>query len=300
MIKGAGGMPFDRLLLKSRALYVSKRIIAYSVLIFSVLLIFGPLYVVLITSLKTRIEAMSADFTFWPSSGLDFHGYKDVFTYKSGLDAIPTIFRGFINTLVIVVPTAFIGTLVSSVSAYSFSKLRFAGKRILFGILLATMMIPGTITLVPSYILFDTIGWVDTPLPLMVPGMLGGATCVFFMRQFYSGIPDDLVESAQIDGMSYIGIFFKIMMPLSLPAFFAQLVLAFVGGYNDYLGPLLYLQSPSQYTLQIALNFFQGTYSTDWAVVMAGAVVSLVPTVLIYILAQKYFIAGIATAGLKI
>lgn len=285
---------------RSKVGRVTRSVLSYAILIFSVILVLAPLYIVLITSLKSRIEAMSADFTWWPKNGLDFHGYAEVMTYRSGSDSIPTIVRGFINTLIVVVPTAVVGTLIASLSAYSFSKINFGAKNVLFGILLATMMIPGTIMLVPSYTIYDKLGWVDTRLPLMLPGMFGGASCVFFMRQFYSGIPDDLIEAAKIDGMSYLTIFFKVMMPLSMPAFFAQLVLSFVGGYNDYMGPLLYLQSPSKYTLQIALSFFQGTYSTDWATVMAGAVVSLVPTVLIYLFAQKYFISGIATSGLKI
>lgn len=276
------------------------KIITYFVLINCMLAVLAPLYIVFITSFKTRNEAMSPSFSLWPIGGLDFHGYKEVFTYVSGGDKVPTIIRGFLNTLWMVIPTTVIGTLVSSISAYSFAKIEFRSKKLLFSILISTMMIPGTIMLVPSYVIFDKIGWVDTPLPLMVPGMLGGATCVFFMRQFYASIPNDLIEAAKVDGMSYLGIFFKIMMPLSMPAFIAQLVLGFVGGYNAYLGPLLYLQSPQLYTLQISLSFFQGTYSTDWATVMAGAVISLIPTLLIYLFAQKYFIQGIATTGMKL
>ena len=190
--------------------------------------------------------------------------------------------------------------MVAALAAFAFAKLEYKSKNVLFAILLGTMMIPGTITLIPSYVIFDKIGWVDTFLPLMIPAMLGGASCVFFLRQFYFSIPNDLMDAAKIDGLGNFGIFFSIMLPLSMPALIAQLVLAFVSSYNAYLGPLLYLQSPEKYTLQIALQFFKGTYTTDWAVVMAGATVSLIPTLALYLFGQKYFIEGIATSGMKL
>lgn len=273
--------------------------ISYIILIFVALLVLVPLYVVLVTSFMTKEEAMSPSFAFWPSQ-FSMHGYVEVFTYVSGgADEIPTIIRGFLNTMIVVIPTTFIGTFVSALSAFAFSKLNFKGKKGLFTILLGTMLMPGTITLIPSYVLFDKLGWVDTFLPLIVPGLLGGASAVFFLRQFYFSIPNELMEAARVDGLSNFGIFIKIMIPLSMSAIIAQLVLAFVGGYNDYLGPLLYLQSPDKYTLQIALSFFRGTYSTDWAVVMAGAFTSLVPSIILYLFGQRFFIEGIASSGIK-
>ena len=207
---------------------------------------------------------------------------------------------GLLNTLLIVLPPTIIGLFTSSLAAYAFAKLRFKSKNFLFSVLLATMMIPGTIMLTPSYLLYDKIYWTGTAFPLMIPGMFGAAACVFFMRQFYMGIPTDLIEAAKLDGMGYFGIFFKIMVPLSVPALLAQGILGFIGGYNDYFGPYLYLTDPTMYTLQIALNSFQGTYASKWPTMMAGAVCALIPTLLIYILAQKYFIQGIATAGMKL
>jgi multiple sugar transport system permease protein len=160
-------------------------------------------------------------------------------------------------------------------------------------------MIPGTISMIPSYIIFDSIGWTDSFLPLIIPGLFGSASCVFFMRQFFFSIPNELMECSQIDGLGNFGIFLRVILPLSVPALIAQFLLSFVGTYNAYLSPLIYLQSPDNYTLQIALNFFRGTYQTDWAVVMAGAAVSLLPTMILFLFGQKYFIDGIATTGLK-
>lgn len=263
------------------------------------LCILAPLYVVLITSFKTKAEAMDPSFTFWPKE-FDLHGYIEVFTYTSGGgDELPTVVRGFINTMIICLPTSIIGTLVSALAAFAFSKLKYKSKNFLFTTLLVTMMIPGTISMIPSYILFDYIGWVDTFLPLIIPAMLGSASCVFFMRQFFYSIPNELMECSEIDGLGNFGIFVRVILPLSMPALIAQFLLSFVGTYNAYLGPLIYLQSPENYTLQIALNFFRGTYQTDWAVVMAGAAISLLPTLLLFLFGQKYFIEGIATTGIK-
>ncbi len=272
----------------------------YAVLIFAVGLVLGPLYIVLVTSFMDKSQAMSPTFALWPDD-FNLHGYIEVFTYTSGGgDTIPTVVRGFINTMITVIPTTVVGTLISALSAYAFAKIRFNGSRFLFSVLIGTMMIPGTITLIPSYIIFDRIGWTDTFLPLVVPGLLGSASTVFFLRQFYYAIPDDLLEASRVDGLSNIGAFFKIILPLSVPALVSQLILNFVTGYNAYLGPLLYLFSPEKYTLQIALNFFRGTYQTDYAVIMAGAIVSLLPTTLMYLIGQRYFLEGIATSGMKL
>jgi multiple sugar transport system permease protein len=271
----------------------------YLVLVFVALCILAPLYVVLITSFKTKTEAMDPSFTFWPKE-FDLHGYIEVLTYTSGGgDELPTVIRGFLNTMIICIPTSIIGVLVSALAAFAFSKIKFKSKNVLFAILLGTMMIPGTISMIPSYIIFDNIGWTDSFLPLIIPGLLGSASCVFFMRQFFYSIPDELIECAQIDGLTNIGIFFRVIIPLSMPALIAQFLLSFVGNYNAYLSPLLYLQSPENYTLQIALKFFEGTYNKDYAVVMAGAAISLLPTLILFLFGQKYFIDGIATTGIK-
>ncbi len=271
----------------------------YVVLVLFALWILIPFSIVIVTSFKTAKDASNPQFHFFPEEWV-LDGYKDVFTYNAGMGGAPLLIRGFMNTLMIVLPPTILGLFCSAMSAYAFAKLRFKGKNVLFSALLMTMMIPGTIMLTPSYLIYNLLGWVDTPLPLMIPGMFGAATCVFFMRQFYAGIPTSLIEAAKLDGMGYFKIFWKIMVPLSVPALLAQGILGFIGGYNDYFGPYLYLQSPQWYTLQIALNSFQGTYSRNIPAMMAGALIALIPTLVIYIVAQKYFIEGIATSGMKL
>ena len=272
----------------------------YAVLILAALVILGPLYIVLVISFMDKAEAMSPAFTLWPEN-FNLHGYIEVFSYTSGgTGALPTVVAGFINTMYVVVPPTFIGILMSALSAFAFSKMKFKGSNLMFSILLSTMMIPGTISMIPSFLIFDKIGWTDTFLPLMVPTFFGGAGTVFFLKQFFFSIPDDLIEASKVDGLSNFGAFRQIILPLSVPALVAQFVMQFVAGYNAYLGPLLYLYSPEKYTLQIALNFFKGTYSTDYSVVMAGAVSSLLPTTILYLIGQNYFLEGMATSGMKL
>lgn len=277
---------------------IAKKIVMYIILVLFTLWILVPFYIVIVTSFKQWDEANSTNFTWWPTMGFSFEGYAQVFE-KPIANAYTAIMTGFLNTLWIIIPPTLLGLFTSALAAYAFAKLRFRGKNILFGILLATMMIPGMVTLVPAFTIYDLIGWRGTPLPLMIPGMFGAAACVFYLRQFFTGIPTETLEAAKLDGLGYVGIFFWIMVPLSKPALIAQGVLGFVGGYNDYFGPLLYLTSPPLQTLQIALTTFVNQYNSNWPSIMAGTLVALLPTVIIYIVAQKYFIEGIASSGLK-
>lgn len=298
-LRNSGVLPNVKKMDKSPGRIVAK-IFIYLFLILFTLVILVPFYIVVINSVKTDDEVMFGNkFTWWPKQGFRFDTYKAVFEMET---ASVSVIRGFINTMWVVLPPTVIGLLASSLSAYAFAKLRFRGKNIIFSILITTMMIPGVVTLAPSYFIYDNLMWVGTPLPLMIPGMFGAAACVFFMRQFFFGIPTDLLESAKLDGLGYFRSFFKIMVPLAMPALIAQGVLGFLGGYNDYMGPLLYLLGEKElYTLQIALAFFGAdNILTSRPTVLAGAMVALVPTLVLYVVAQRYFIEGIATSGMKL
>jgi multiple sugar transport system permease protein len=257
------------------------------------LIILFPFYFMIISSLKTLEEYRLSVPTLWPKKFV-FRNYIDAFTTAN-------LGRLFFNTLFVGVVCTVISLIITVLTAFAFARLEFKGKHIVFGAMLATMMIPGTILLTPTYIIYNAIGWVNTPLPLMIPGMFGAATCVFFMRQFYSGIPTELIEAAEIDGMNYFGIFFKVMVPLSVPALLAQALLGFIGGYNDYLGPLIYLQDPEMYTLQIAMNQLKSYFAgRNVPAMMAATVISIIPTIILYIIAQKRFVEGVATSGMKV
>ena len=285
---------------KLRKINRGAGVFAYIVLILYAIIILFPFLIVIITSLKTWREASSIEFHWIPESGLHFDSYKEVFKYKANYQAeLPTIIQGFLNTLVYIIPPTLLGLFTSSLAAYAFAKIRFKAKKFMYTFLLGTMMIPGIIMFAPTYAIFDLIGWVDTPWPLMIPGMFGAAACVFFMRQFFMSIPDALIEASKIDGATHTQIFFKVMVPLSVPALIAQGLLGFVGGYNDYFNPLIYLQSSEKYNLQVALRTFAGVYASQPNIVMAGTLIALIPTLVIFFIAQNYFIEGIVTTGLK-
>ena len=287
--------------LRNKSFSVGGKIVKYFILSLAALTILIPFYVIVITAFKaSHAVATHIPFIWFPKfDELSFRAFGNLFTTYTISTGKSMVLTGIINTFLIVIPNTVVGMISSSVSAYAFAKLKFKGKNLMFALLLFTMMLPGIVMLIPSYILFDALYLTDTYFPLMAPAMFGSAACVFFLRQFFSGIPDEVIDAAKLDGLSYPGIYWKIMLPLSLPAVFAQAILGFVAGYNDYLAPLIYLTSPEKYTLQIALQFFSGSTLKDLPTVMAGAVLALLPTTLIYVFAQKYFVEGIAITGLK-
>ena len=209
------------------------------------------------------------------------------------------VLSGLINTLKIAVPVTIVGMFSASIAAYSFAKIKFIGKNFLFSVLLFSMMIPGIILLIPSYLLYSELSLLNTFFPLMVPAMFGSAACVFFLRQFFYGIPDELVDAAKVDGLNYMGIYFVIMLPLAVPALLAQAILGFIACYNDYLNPLIYCTEEKMYTLQVALQMFSSGNTLELPTVLAASILAMLPCVLIYFFAHKYFVQGIAMSGLK-
>ncbi len=217
--------------------------------------------------------------------------------------ALPQLPIAFVWTCMLVLPPTIIGLMVSAMSAFAFAKLNFKGKNLMFGLLLGTMMIPGTVSLTPSYAVYKTLFGLGLweAFPLFVPGMFGSAACVFFLRQFFTGIPTDLMEAAKLDGMGYYAMFFKIIVPLSTAALIAQGILGFVGGYNDYFGPLLYLKkNPDLKTIQLVLYDAMTLCKTNPTVLYTAAMIALIPTLALYLVAQRFFVEGIATSGMKL
>ena len=188
---------------KSKAKRIGGRVCVYAVLILYAIVIIFPFSIIILTSFKTWQDASSLTFEWIPEGGFVLDGYRQVFTYRVNMDnALPTLIQSFLNTLMYILPPTLIGLFASSISAYAFSKLRFRAKGIMYSLLLATMMIPGAVMTMPSYLFYDAIGWSQGPLPMMIPALFGGAGTVFFMRQFFSGIPSDLIDAGKIDGMS--------------------------------------------------------------------------------------------------
>jgi ABC-type glycerol-3-phosphate transport system permease component len=218
--------------------------------------------------------------------------------YPNMWNALP--FANFFFNSVKIASLNTIGQLITcSMAAFAFSVLIFRGRDLLFLLLIATLMIPYQVTLIPTFILFSKIGWVGTHLPLWVPAFWGGAFGTFLLRQFYLTIPIDLAESARIDGASIWQIYRHVYIPLSGPPMAALAIFTFMWTWNDLLNPLIYVNELDKLTLTIGLSFFQNQYGGKWTLMMAGAVVSILPIIVIFFFAQKYFIQGIATTGVK-
>mgnify|MGYP004699896483 FL=1 len=282
---------------------IIQKIISYVVLSLLALTVIIPFYILIVSAFKPMgyigfLENPS------PFSGLNLNGFIKAF---KGADAtigdndIPTILVGLLNTLIITIPSTLGGLFISALSAYAFAKTKFKGRNVLFFIMLITTMIPGIVMMTPLVSIYTTLGLYNTLFPLIVPGMFGTAVCVFFLRQSFMAIPDDYIDAAKLDGIGHFRIFWKIVVPISLPSLVSQGILGFVAGYNDYLGPLLYLKGDSTYniTLQIALANFMGKSINSYQTLMAATVISLIPTVVIFIVCQKFFVKGITNSGLK-
>lgn len=201
--------------------------------------------------------------------------------------------RYTINTLTITTLVVIGNVISNSFIAYGFAKIPFRGKNVLFAIVLATMMIPGFVTLIPQYVLFAKLNWVNTYFPLVVPAFFGSAFNIFLLRQFYMTIPNELIEAAKMEGANHFYIWWKIGLPLTKPAIATVAIFSFNGAWNDFLGPLLYLNDENLYTLQIGLQVFKGQMNTQWNYLMAGSLLVLLPVILLFFFFQKYFIQGI-------
>lgn len=202
------------------------------------------------------------------------------------------------NTLTMVIMSV-IGTVIScALVAYGFSRLRFPGRNQLFSVMLATMMLPGAVTMLPSFLIFRQLGWIDTLLPLWVPAFFAGAFNVFLLRQFFSTIPMELEEAARIDGCSYFRTFWQVMLPQVKPALAAISIWTFMGAWNNFMGPLIYISSPENMPLAYALQLFSGDRGTDAQLMMAFATMTVMPVVLLFFFAQRYFIEGVQLSGL--
>jgi multiple sugar transport system permease protein len=211
--------------------------------------------------------------------------------------------RYALNTVLVTV-LVLIGTLLScSLAAYGFSRIRFKGRDTLFAVCLSTMMLPGQVTMIPLYMLFASIGWVDTFLPLIVPAFFGSPFYIFLLRQFFLTIPREFDEAAMLDGASRLRIYWSITLPLARPALATVALFSFIGTWNDFFGPLIYLNSPEMATLTLGLSMLKaqvvGTGATQWNLLMAGAVLVMLPNVVVFLLAQKHFVKGIVMGGLR-
>lgn len=270
---------------------MSKGII-YIILFFISFVCLVPFY----WMIRSSLMDMSQIFTMppiWIPNPIKFSNYKEALTM------LP-FGRYFLNTLFVVVFTVLGTVITSSLCAYSFSRIEWKGRDTVFGILLTAMMIPFAVTLIPTFIGWQKLGVVNSYAPLIVPAWFGGGVFnVFLLRQFFRTIPKELDEAAHIDGAGHFTIYSKIIMPLSKPSLIVVSLFSFMGSWNDFLGPLVYLNDGDKFTLSLGLMQFQGMYSAQWQYMMAAATVVLIPIVIIFFIGQKYFIEGISMSGMK-
>lgn len=271
---------------------IIKRGISHLILMSGAITMIFPFYWMLKTSLLTSGQALEMPPKLWFQMPLYLGNYKDVFELAQTARAIGN------SLFVAVVATA--GVLFTcSIAAFAFAKMHFPGEKKLFGIIFATMLIPSQVTLIPLYVIFSKMGWVDTHLPLIIPQIMVNAYGVFLIRQFMITIPDSYIEAVKLDGGGYFKIYSSIMMPLCKPALITLGMFTFVGNWNNFVGPLIYLNSEDKFTLPLIINSFRSAYAVDWGLLMAGSTVAVVPLFIIYLFVQRAFIEGIATTGLK-
>lgn len=203
------------------------------------------------------------------------------------------------NTLFLCTVGTF-GILLSSTwTVYGFTRFRFRGRDAMFILLLSTMMLPAQVTMVPLFIMYKNLGWLNTYLPLLVPAFFGGAFYIFLLRQFFATIPTELDDAAKIDGCGYVGIWWRIMLPLAKPAIATVTIFSVIAGWNDFLWPLIVLNDGDKYNLALGLATFRGLYNTQWGYLMAASVVVLLPCLALYFFAQRFIVEGITLTGLK-
>jgi multiple sugar transport system permease protein len=272
---------------RSRALAVD--LFFYVVMAALALFFLAPLLWMITASLKPENEVLVIPPTFIPRD----------FQWENYVEVWGVIPRFLYNSVKLAVLTVSGVLIVTSMAGYAFARLEFWGRDVAFSILLSTLMVPSIVTLIPLYIIYRDIGWINTHYPLWVPKVLHSVFAIFLLRQFFKQIPQDLEDAARVDGASTFEIYWKIMLPQVKPALAAVAIFSFLDSWNDLFGPLIFLNSADLQTLPVALRLFQGEFFSQVTVLMAAATISILPVIVIFFSAQRYFLKGITMTGIK-
>ena len=266
-------------------------LLLHAILIFLGISFLMPLAWVLSTSFKTPGEVFLTPIE-WIPNNPRWYNYPEIF------EKLPLFSRMIFNSFYVTL-LGTLGAVFSSITvAYGLSRLNWPGRQAVFVVLVATLMLPGIVTLIPLFIIFKTIGWLGTFLPLWVPAWLGFSFYIFLMRQYMLTLPKELDEAAKIDGASNFRILWQIIAPLCGPAITAIAIFSFIHHYNDFMGPLIYLTENDQFTLPLGLMWFQGRFGNFWHLVMAASMITIIPVLVLFFVAQKHFVQGIQFTGL--
>lgn len=276
---------------KKRGRIRISQILLHMALVIGSIVMAGPFIWMALSSLKS-FEQIFAVPPVWIPDPFVWSNFTD------SLQAMP-FGRAYFNSFYISTIVVVSQVITCSMAAYAFAKLKFPGSKVLFIAFLATMMVPMQVTLIPLYIIMDNIGWVNTHLSIIVPNALFNAFGVFLLRQFMMGIPKEMEEAAVMDGANPLYIYSKIMLPLIKPALAAFAIFSFIGIWNNFIQPLVFLSDTTLFTVPLLLATFKGLYVTNWPLMMAGATISVVPVLIVYFFAQRQIIEGIALTGVK-
>lgn len=251
-----------------------------------------PLVWMVLSSLKTAPEVFARPFH-WLPARVQWQNYATVWMNEEA-----SMLRAFANTLYIALFSIIGQMFISSLAAYSFAKINFKGKQVVFMLFLSSMMVPSQLTIIPRFMLFKTIGLYNNLWAIILPAFFG-ATSIFMLRQFYMGLPNDLIEAAKIDGAGHLRIFLRIMLPLTKAALMSLIILAFISSWNEYMAPLIFLVKKELYTVSQNIQWYMLDEFKEHNLTMAAATSAIVPIVILFIVGQKYFVEGIATSGVK-
>lgn len=280
---------------KSKLAYYAPKAVIVIVVLFASLLCLFPFYWMILNSFKQPLDIFKVPVDLF-TTNLTWASYQAVFSYGDGL-----IWKAFLNSLIIAsLSTA--GTLfTSSMAAFAFAKLHFKGQKFWYGLFVSTLMVPGQVTLLPLFMVFSTIGWTDTFLPLIVPGVMINTYGVFLLRSFMVSLPDELIDAAKVDGCGYFRQYWNIILPLSKASLVTLGLFSFIGSWNNYFGQLIYLTNENLITMPLFIAGLKETHMTgiEWGRIMAASTLSILPIGIIYLSCQKYFVQGIATTGMK-
>lgn len=267
------------------------RILVYGILILYAITTLVPFLWALSSSFKTLQEIVGGTINFIPKQ-FTLDNYKQIFIEQ---ELFP---RWMFNSIFIAVIGTALNLLFNSMAGYALARLRFPGKKAVFITILAVLMIPAQVTMIPNYLILKELGWLNSYQGMIVPAMIN-ATFIFMMRQFFINFPKELEEAAEMDGLSKLGTFFKIVIPLARPALAAQTIFVFMGSWNDFMRPLIVMTDIEMFTLPLGLNTFKGQYVSYWNYIMAASMVFTLPVLLIYAFFNRYFIKGISFTGGK-
>jgi multiple sugar transport system permease protein len=259
----------------------------YAALILGSLIMLAPFFVMLVVALWPNEAFLARRF---PLNQITLNNFAEAFR-------VLPFGRYFLNSAIVTVTVTVLQILISSLAAFAFARLRFRGRETIFLLYLATLMIPTQVTLIPNFLIIKELGWYDTYLALIVPALFG-ALSTFLLRQYYRGIPLEMDEAARMDGASSLRIWWQIILPLSGPVLAALAIFTFQGTWNEFLWPLIVTGTQEMQTIPVGLSYFNGQYKTAWGLLMAGSVISLLPVLIIYVLAQNWFVKGITLSGM--